>query len=188
MTQLVRGIRQEQGAAPSSVSMAVLWVEGFGLLLAMPLFGVVPEARSVVLLPLVLLALLFIGSLVSATYVLPSVALGHWLGERWGSGRRWWWVVTAAVLVLVPIVGLPLVVAFCVRGPAFSSWQDILDGLLYASALYCISIPAALAAHSTVLRANAGRPVRSVGKILGYGSLVLLVELAGVLMVSMVLG
>ncbi|MFJ1545797.1 hypothetical protein [Streptomyces sp. NPDC088246] len=188
MTQLLRGgIRQKQGAAPSSVSMAVLWVEGFGLLLAMPLFGVVPEARSVFVLPLVLLALLFIGSLVSAAYVLPSVALGHWMGERWGSGRRWWWVVTAAVLVLVPVVGLPLVVAFYGRGPVFSSWQDILDWLLYASALYCISIPAVLAAHRTVLREDAGHPVRSVGQILGYGSLVLLVELAGVLMALMVL-
>ncbi|MFH8471558.1 hypothetical protein [Streptomyces sp. NPDC018000] len=60
MTQLLRGdIRQEQGAAPSSVSMAVLWVEGFGLLLAMPLFGGVPEVRSVFVLPLALLALLF---------------------------------------------------------------------------------------------------------------------------------
>ncbi|MGQ4355842.1 hypothetical protein [Streptomyces drozdowiczii] len=190
MTQLSRGDRREkQSTAPSSVSMAVLWVEGIGLLLAMPLLGAVPEARSLFVLPLVVLALLFIGSLISAAFVLPSVALGHWLGGRQGSGRRWWWVVTAALLVLV-VVGILslLAVASYERGPAFSSWQDILDWLLYASAFYCISIPAVLAAHGAVVRADSGHRVWSVGRILGYGSLVLLVESVGVLMVLTVLG
>ncbi|MFI7405139.1 hypothetical protein ACIBW9_32455 [Streptomyces sp. NPDC049541] len=190
MTQLSRGDRREkQGTAPSSVSMAVLWVEGFCLLLAMPLFGAVPEARSLFVLPLVVLALLFIGSLMSAAFVLPSVAVGHWLGERRGSGKRWWWVVTAAVLVLVLVGGLLLLVVACYeRGPVFSSWQAILDWLLYALASYCISIPAVLAAHRAVVRADAGHRVWSVGQILGYGSLVLLVESVGVLTVLTVLG
>ncbi|MEV7166496.1 hypothetical protein ACIQ9K_35350 [Streptomyces microflavus] len=190
MTQLSRGgLRESQGTAPSSVSMAVLWVEGIGLLLAMPLFGAVPEARSLFVLPLVVLALLFIGSLISAAFVLPSVALGHWLGERQGSGRRWWWVATAALLVLVLVGSLSLLaVASYERGPAFSSWEDILDWLLYASAFYCISIPAVLAAHRAVVRADAGHRVWSVSQILGYGSLVLLVESVGVLMGLTVLG
>ncbi|MFH8471561.1 hypothetical protein [Streptomyces sp. NPDC018000] len=97
-------------------------------------------------------------------------------------------MATAGSLVLAPVVGTLLIVAFYGRGPAYISWQDILDWLLYASALYCISMPAALAAHITVLRADAGHPVRSVGQILGYGSLLLLVELAGVLIVLMMLG
>ncbi|MPY55031.1 hypothetical protein [Streptomyces acidicola] len=189
MTQLSRGdLREKQGNAPSSVSMAVLWVEGFGLILAMPLFGVVPEARSVFVLPMVMLALLFISSLISAAFVLPSVTLGHWLGERWGGGRRWWWVLTAAVLVLVLVGILSLVVASYEQGSVFSSWQDILDWSLYASTVYCISIPAVLAAHRAVLRADAGHRVWSVGQILGYGSLLLLVEAVGVLMVLTVLG
>ncbi|MET8831339.1 hypothetical protein ABZX40_39965 [Streptomyces sp. NPDC004610] len=169
--------------------MAVLWVEGCALLVAMPLFGVVPEARSVFVLPLVLLVLLFLGALVAATYVLPSVALGHWLGGRRGSGRRWWWVMTGAALGLVPAIGLALlVVAFSGESPVFSSWQDIRDWLLYAAALYSISVPAALAAHRTVLHADAGHPVRSAGHIIGYGALLLLTELVVVLMVVKLYG
>ncbi|MFJ3091230.1 hypothetical protein [Streptomyces sp. NPDC086838] len=190
MKQLSRGdLREKQGTAPSSVSMAVLWVEGFGLLLAMPLSGVVPEARSVIVLPLAVLALLFIASLISAAFVLPSVALGHWLGERRGSGRRWWWVATAAVLILVLVGSLSLLVAASYRrGPVLSSWQDILDWLLYASAFCCISMPAVLAAHRTVVRADTGHRVWSVGQILGYGSLALLVESVGILVVLAVPG
>ncbi|MEV6161955.1 hypothetical protein AB0L71_08515 [Streptomyces sp. NPDC052052] len=163
--------------------MAVLWLEGCGLLVATPLFGVVPDVRSVILLPFVLPALLFVGSLLSAAYVLPSVALGHWLGVCRGDGRRWWWVVLAALLVLVPVMGLPLIGALCVRGAEFRPWQDISAWLLCASALYFVGVPAALAAHRTVVLEDAGRPARSVGPILGYGVLVLLVEWVGVLMV-----
>jgi hypothetical protein len=98
-------------------------------------------------------------------------------------------VVTAALLLLVLVGSLSLLVlASYEREPVFSSWQDILNWLLYASAFYCISIPAVLAAHRAVVRADAGHRVWSVGQILGYGSLVLLVESVGVLMVLTMLG
>ncbi|MGW0551349.1 hypothetical protein [Streptomyces altiplanensis] len=185
MAQLSRGgIRQEQGAAPSSVSMAVLWIEGCGLLLAMPLFGVVPEARTVFVLPVILPALLFAGSLITAACVLPSVALGHWLEKRWGSGRRWWWVAAATMLVALSAVGLSLlVVALYGQGAALGSWREAFGWLGYVAVLFCASLPATLAAHMTVLRADAGRPIRPVGQILGYGSLALLTESVGVLVV-----
>ncbi|MFF2025548.1 hypothetical protein ACFVW2_27575 [Streptomyces sp. NPDC058171] len=183
MTQLLRGaLRKERATAPSSVSMAVLCVEGLGLLLALPLFGVTPGARSVFVLPLLVMALLFSSALVSAAFVLPSVALGHWLGARRGSGPRWWWPMTAAALLLVG-GSLPLAAAAYGRGPGVGSWRDALDWLLYASAFYVICTPAALAAHGAVVRTDAGRRVWSVGQVLGYGSLVLLVESVVVLAV-----
>ncbi|MFH8491198.1 hypothetical protein [Streptomyces longisporoflavus] len=169
--------------------MAVLWVEGFGLILPLPLFGVIPEATSVFVLPVVALMLFFVAALVSAFFVLPSVALGHWLAERRGSGRRGWWLVGAALLVLVFVGSLSLfVVASCEGGPVLGSWRDSLDWLLYASVFYCISIPAVLAAHNVVVRADAGYRVWSARQVLGYGSVALLVESLAVLWVLIVLG
>lgn len=177
-------MQKERGAAPSSVSVAVLCVEGLGLLLAMPLFGVVPEARTVLVLPLVLPALVLVSSVVTAVCVLPSVVLGHWLGRRGENGERWWWVAAAAGPGVLPAVGLSLAaVAVYGQGGVLGSRQDALGRLLYAAVLYAVSVPAALAAHATILRADAGRPVRPVGRVLGYGALVLVTELVGVLVV-----
>ncbi|MEU6673806.1 hypothetical protein [Streptomyces sp. NPDC046925] len=157
-------------------------------MLVMPLFGVIPEARSVLLLPLVALGLLFAASLVSAAFVLPSVALGHWMAQRRGSGRRGWWVLASALLVSVLVVSLSLlVVASRGEGPVFSSWRGSLVWLLYASVFCCVSMPAVLAAHRVVVRAEAGYRVWSAGQVLGYGAVLLLVELMGVLVVLSVL-
>ncbi|MGW7196683.1 hypothetical protein [Streptomyces chryseus] len=162
--------------------MTVLWVEGCGLLVAMPLLGVVPEARTLFVLPVLLLVVFCVGALVTALYVLPSVAFGHWLGKRRGGERRWWWLVPAAGVVLVPVVGLPLLLVSCYgSAPVLDSRQDMLDWSLYAAVLYGVSLPAALAAHAAVLRADAGRSSASVLRILGYGSLVLVIEWAVVL-------
>ncbi|GGV66104.1 hypothetical protein GCM10010277_73730 [Streptomyces longisporoflavus] len=190
MTQLLRrDLRGRQGTAPSSVSMAVLWVEGFGLILSLPLFGVIPDATSVFVLPAVAVALFFVVALVSAVFVLPSVALGHWLAGWRGSGRRGWWVAGAALLVLVLVGGLSLlVVASCEGGSVFSSWRNSLDWLLYASVFYCISVPAVLAAHKVVVRTDEGYRVWPARQVLGYGSIALLVESLGVLWGLIVLG
>ncbi|GAA1320549.1 hypothetical protein GCM10009647_052990 [Streptomyces sanglieri] len=134
VTQLSRGDRRKKlGTAPLLVSIAVLWVEGFGLLLVTPLFGVAAEDVG---------------------------------GDRCraGTGAR-----REPVAVVAPYG----------RGPVVGSWQEILVWLLYASGFYCISIPAVLAAHRTVVRTDTGHRVRSAGQILGFGSLVLLVESVG---------
>ncbi|GGX18071.1 hypothetical protein [Streptomyces chryseus] len=157
--------------------MTVLGLEGCGLLVATPLLGVVPEARTLVVLPVLLLAVLCVGALATVVYVLPSVALGHWLGKRRDGERRWWWLVPAAGVVLVPVVGLPLLLmSFYGSAPVLDARQDMLDWSLYAAVLYGVSLPAALAAHTAVLRADAGRPSASVRRILAYGSLVLVIE------------
>ncbi len=164
--------REGRGAAPSSVSMTVLCAESPARLPAAPLLGIVPDARAVFLLPLVLPALVLASAVVTVALVLPSVALGHWLGLRRGSGRRWW-VAVATAAVLLPAAGLPWAAA-AVYG------RGGLPGLLlFATVLYALSLPAALAAHTTVLRADAGRPVRSTGWFLGYGAVASAVVLVG---------
>ncbi|MFD5098771.1 hypothetical protein [Streptomyces albidochromogenes] len=168
------------------MSEAVLWFEGCGLLMARPLLGAVPEAGTLVVLPLLLPVVFCLGTLVTATYVLPSVALGHLLGNRWAGGRRWWLLVPAAGVMLVPVVGLPLLLVAC-HGSAsvFASRQNMLDWSLYAAVLYGVCLPAALTAHVTVLRTDAGRPGVSVGRIVAYGSLALVVE-CGVVVAALI--
>ncbi|WP_406386985.1 hypothetical protein [Streptomyces sp. NBC_01618] len=60
----------------------------------------------------------------------------------------------------------------------FHDWQQLArDGLLFAGALWAASAPASFAVHVTVLREDAGRPVRPVGHILLWGTLALSIEL-----------
>ncbi|GAA3017603.1 hypothetical protein Sfulv_61690 [Streptomyces fulvorobeus] len=61
-------------------------------------------------------------------------------------------------------------------------WRQLaLDGLLFAGVLWAASAPASLAVHMTVLREEAGRPVRPVGDILLWGTLGLSIELTAFL-------
>lgn len=80
------------GAAPSSVSMAVLCVVITALALActgrlasLPTGGALLPFTLVVGLPVLLGA----SALLTAAYILPTVALGHWFGRLAGHGRRW---------------------------------------------------------------------------------------------------
>lgn len=56
-------------------------------------------------------------------------------------------------------------------------WRHLaLYGLLSACALGAASAPASVAVHMTMLREDAGRPIRPVGDILLWGTLALSVE------------
>ncbi|MEW1692951.1 hypothetical protein ACIQOF_33130 [Streptomyces sp. NPDC091265] len=171
------------GAAPSSVSMAVLCVVVAALTLAWTgRLASLPAA--VALLPLTLMVglpvLLAASALLTAAYILPTVALGHWFGRLAGHGRRWWWVAVGTALGPLPAVGLPTMARMSQSG--FHEWRQLaMDGLLCAGVLWVASAPASFAVHVTVLREDAGRPVRSVGDILLWGALGLSVELTALL-------
>lgn len=63
-----------------------------------------------------------------------------------------------------------------------TQWRHLaLYGLLSACALGAASAPASVAVHMTMLREDAGRPVRPVGDILLWGTLALSVELTACL-------
>ncbi|MGW7053204.1 hypothetical protein [Streptomyces sp. NPDC054887] len=181
----------ERGRAPaaSSVAMAVLWLEGVALLIAAPLLGAVPQAGTggvlPVLLPVVLAALVPCAALLTVSHVLPAVALGHGWARRRGSARRGWRVAAVAVPALLLPVGVPLlVVVLYAPGDAPGSWPEARDWLTYAAVVYGVSLAASLAAHRSVLRADAGgRSPWPVGRVLSYGSLALCVEFAAVLAV-----
>ncbi|MFJ8864250.1 hypothetical protein ACIRD6_00575 [Streptomyces sp. NPDC102473] len=139
---------------------------------------------NIVLLPLTLVVglpvLLSASALLTAAYVLPTVALGHWLGRLAGHGRKWWWVTVSTALGLLPAVGLPTMARMSQSG--IHEWRQlVMDGLLCAGVLWAASAPASLAVHMTVLREDAGRPVRPVGDILLWGTLGLSVELTALL-------
>jgi hypothetical protein len=171
------------GAAPSSVSMAVLCVVIAALALAWT--GKLDSLPAgVALLPLTLVVglpvLLAASALLTTAYILPTVALGHWFGRLAGHGRRWWWVAVSTALGLLPAVGLPTMARMSQSG--IHEWRRLaLDGLLFAGALWAASAPASLAVHMTVLREEAGRPVRPVGDILLWGTLGLSIELTTLL-------
>ncbi|WP_256102521.1 hypothetical protein [Streptomyces sp. Ncost-T10-10d] len=151
--------------------MAVLCVVIAALALAWTgRFGSLPAA--VVLFPVTLavgLPVLWgVSVLLTAAYILPTVALGHWFGRLAGHGRRWWWVAAGTALGLLPAAGLPTMARMLHVG--FRDWRQLaMDGLLFAGALWAASTPASIAVHLTVLREDAGRPVRPVGHILLRG-------------------
>ncbi|MFG3280507.1 hypothetical protein [Streptomyces sp. NPDC048111] len=133
-------------------------------------------ATAVMLVPVALAVgvplLIGVSALLTAAYVLPAVALGHWLAGRPGraGGRRW--VVVGSVLGLLPVVGLPT--AVCMLRSGTRAWPQLaLDGGLLAGCLWLLGAPALCAVHLTVRREDAGRPVRPVGRILGWGILAL---------------
>ncbi|MFJ4839329.1 hypothetical protein [Streptomyces sp. NPDC088746] len=171
------------GAAPSSVSMAVLCVVIAALALActgrlagVPTGGALLPLTLVVGLP----ALLGASALLTAAYILPTVALGHWFGRLAGHGRKWWWVAVSTVLGLLPVAGLPTIFRMSQSGN--HEWRQLaVDGLLFAGVLWAASAPASFAVHMTVLREDAGRPVRPVGGILLWGALGLSIELSALL-------
>lgn len=126
-----------------------------------------------------LAVLLGASALLTAVYVLPTVALGHWFGRLAGHGRRWWWVA-ATTLGLLPAAALITIAHILVSG--CHAWQQhTLDGLLLACAIGATSTPASVAVHMTMLREDAGSPVRPVGDILLWGSLALSAELTACL-------
>ncbi|WP_328624689.1 hypothetical protein OHA88_06990 [Streptomyces sp. NBC_00353] len=171
------------GAAPSSVSMAVLCVVITALALAwtgrlagLPTGGALLPLTLVVGLPVLLGA----SALLTAAYILPTVALGHWFARLAGHGRRWWWVAVSTALGLLPAVGLPTMARMSQSG--IHEWRQLaVDGLLFAGVLWAATAPASFAVHMTVLREDAGRPVRPVGDILLWGTLGLSIELTALL-------
>lgn len=171
------------GAAPSSVSMAVLCVVIAALALAWAGW-LARLPTGVALLPLTLVVglpvLLGSSALLTGAYILPTVALGHWFGRRAGHGRRWWWVAASTALGLLPAVGLPTMARMSQSG--VHEWRQLaMDGLLFAGVLWAASAPASFAVHMTVLREDAGCPVRPVGDILLWGGLGLSIELTTLL-------
>ncbi|MDI3418364.1 hypothetical protein [Streptomyces luteolus] len=172
------------GAAPSSVSMAVL-----GVLLtvaATALLAAFPQGPATFMAVAVtgaagLVTIGTLSALLTAAYVLPTLALGHWLARRTGHGelggrRPWRWVVAGTTLGLLPTAVLPTLARPLIAGGP-DSRQVIGEGLVFAAALWATSTPAALAAHTTLRREAAERPIRPVGAILLGGVLVLSVEL-----------
>ncbi|MGR8009253.1 hypothetical protein [Streptomyces hypolithicus] len=161
-----------RGAAPSSVAMAVLWVEGWALVVSRPFVsGATPRLWELLwLLPIATPFLALAVSLVTALHVLPSLALGHWLGKRWGDGKRWWWVAAGVAVGLVPATGLPMLAWYGLGDGPFSQ-ADAVGWPASAGVLFGSALPAALAAHATVLREEAGRPVRPVARIIAWGAL-----------------
>ncbi|MFF0450294.1 hypothetical protein ACFYT4_28600 [Streptomyces sp. NPDC004609] len=115
-------------------------------------------------------------ALLTAAYILPAVALGHWFGRLTGHGKRWWWVAASTALGLLPAAGLPTMAR--ILHSEFRDWRQLtMDGLVFAGALWAASTPASIAVHMAVLREDAGHPVRPVGHILLWGTLALSVEL-----------
>lgn len=181
MAQVVDGRATDRvGAAPSSVSMAVLCVVMPALTPALSWTGLIGGASpGGLLLPFALVIglplLVGASALLTAVYILPTVALGHWLGRLAGHGRKWWYALAGTAVGLLPVVGLPAVARMSQSG--IHEWGRLAaDGLLVAAALWLASAPASIAVHVTVLREEAGRPVRPVGGILLWGTLGLTVE------------
>ncbi|WP_285565476.1 hypothetical protein [Streptomyces sp. RTGN2] len=181
MAQVVDGRAADRvGAAPSSVSMAVLCVVMPALAPALSWTGLIGGASpGGLLLPLALVIglplLVGASALLTAVYILPTVALGHWLGRLAGHGRKWWYALAGTAVGLLPVVGLHAVARMSQSG--IHGWGRLAaDGLLAAAALWVASAPASIAVHVTVLREEAGRPVRPVGGILLWGTLGLTVE------------
>lgn len=182
-----RRVAERVGAAPWSVSIAVLCVVTTAMTVAAAEWlvsasdGMLPFLLFMLVIgPPVLVAA---GALLTAVYVLPAVVLGHWFGRRAGHGRRWWWVAVSTALGLLPAVGLLTVVRLLQGG--VHEWRQLaMDGLLFAGVLWTISAPASLAVHMTVLREDAGRPVRPVVDILLWGTLLLAIEVTVLLALS----
>ncbi|MFF4249393.1 hypothetical protein ACFYY2_33745 [Streptomyces sp. NPDC001822] len=120
--------------------------------------------------------LLATSALLTVAYILPTVALGHWLGSRAGHGKTWWWVAISSAAGLLPAVVLAAMVRMSQSG-IHAWWHFAVDGFLFAGVLWVASAPAALAVHVTVLREDRGRPVRPAGDILLWGALGLSIEL-----------
>jgi hypothetical protein len=119
-------------------------------------------------------------AILTAVYVLPAVALGHWLGRLAGHGRRWWWVAATTTLGMLPAATLITMIRVGQSGS--HEWQQLaVDAMLFAGAVGAASAPAAVAVHLTMLREDAGSPVRPVGAILLWGTLALSAELTAFL-------
>lgn len=152
-----------KGAAPSAVSMAVLGVEGALLCAVLFLVGLGTAQgpgggaafTAFAVAPLLLLLLLFAATVLTVAYVLPALHLAHWTARQLTGRTAWWWIPPACTLWVLPTLAVP-------------SWH--LTGL----ALYAAALPPALAAHHTLVRADAGRPVQPCAAILTWGALAVL--------------
>lgn len=156
-----------KGAAPSAVSMAVLGVEGAMLCAALflvaldadpgPGSGAAPGGSfgALLLSPLLLLLILFAAVVLTLGYVLPAVLLAHWTARQLTGRTAWWWIPPTCTLWVLPALAVP-------------SWH------LACLALYAAVLPPVLAAHFTVVRADAGRPVQPCASILTWGTLAVL--------------
>ncbi len=162
-----------KSAEPAAVSMAVLGVEGALLCAALCLVAlnlpsgpVGGEVFSIFALsPLLFLLVLFAAALLTTAYVLPAMVLAHWTARQLTGRVAWWWIPPACTLWVLPALAVP-------------SWQ------LAAFAVYAVALPPALAAHFTVVRADAGRPVQPCAAILTWGA----VAVVGVLVVGVLVG
>ncbi|MDQ8706500.1 hypothetical protein RCO28_29100 [Streptomyces sp. LHD-70] len=85
-------------------------------------------------------------------------------------------MVVGTALGLISTAVLPTLVRLLVAGGS-DLRQALGEGLVFPAALWVTSTPAALAAHTTLQREAAERPVRPVGAILLGGVLVFAVEL-----------
>ncbi|MEU1670354.1 hypothetical protein ABZ547_43545 [Streptomyces sparsogenes] len=99
--------------------------------------------------------------------ILPTASLARWAGSRFGAGEAWWWVLPAALVLPAGVVMAIGVWAWLVGDTVSALWVY----LFWWLALTALIIPAALLARLAARRAEAGRPVRLVKKILGGGCL-----------------
>ncbi|WP_371579278.1 hypothetical protein [Streptomyces sp. NBC_01314] len=152
-----------KGAAPSAVAMAVLGVEGALLCAVLFLVGLGESPGlgggepfvAFAVAPLLLLLVLFAATVLTAAYVLPALLLAHWTARQLTGRIAWWWIPPACTLWVLPALAVP-------------SWH--LTGL----ALYAAVLSPTLAAHHTLARADAGRPVQPCAAILTWGTLAVL--------------
>ncbi|WP_229847787.1 hypothetical protein [Streptomyces melanogenes] len=153
-------------------ALVLIWIEAF---------GGSPEGAAV-LIPVAVVAgpvmFVSVSAAVTVAYVLPAVALAHWFARRTGRRRQWRWVAASGALGLLPAAGLPTL--FRILHGGLHDWRRIaVEGLVFAGVLWIVATPAAVAAHMTVLREDAGDPIRPVGDILLWGTLGLSIELTG---------
>ncbi|WP_246203583.1 hypothetical protein [Streptomyces tailanensis] len=157
-----------RSAEPSAVSMAVLGVEGALLCAALSLVALGTRSgpgggeafAAVAIGPLLLLLILFAAAVLTTAYVLPAVVLAHWTARQLTGRIAWWWIPPVCTLWVLPALAVP-------------SWQ------LTALAVYAVALPPALAAHFTVARADAGRPVQPCVAILTWGAVAVVCVLVG---------
>ena len=175
------------GAAPWSVSIAVLCVVTTAMTVAAANgFSRAPPtacSRSFFMLVIGPPVLVAASALLTAVYRPAGCGFGALVRAARRAREKVVVVAVSTALGLLPAVGLLTVVRLLQGG--VHEWRQLaMDGLLFAGVLWTISAPASLAVHMTVLREDAGRPVRPVVDILLWGTLLLAIEVTVLLALS----